>query len=189
MRSTGGLRSRSISRSTARCRSARRTRSPAGSRRRCARSSGRRSRSRPTSSRCSPTMSPGARRRPSGVRAVRDALTEIAAEACDLVGAIHDVRVREADGGEIVNFHCLVDPALERGRRAREGRRGGARAAAALSLDQARDRPRGAGAGLEVTAAAGRSRFRRRRHGISTAAPCRRPSRRSASASLAAASG
>jgi len=42
---------------------------------------------------------------------VRDALQEIAAKV-DLVGAVHDVRVREADGGEIVNFHCLVDPAL-----------------------------------------------------------------------------
>jgi divalent metal cation (Fe/Co/Zn/Cd) transporter len=42
---------------------------------------------------------------------VRDALQEIAAKV-DFVGAVHDVRVREADGGEIVNFHCLVDPAL-----------------------------------------------------------------------------
>jgi divalent metal cation (Fe/Co/Zn/Cd) transporter len=25
---------------------------------------------------------------------------------------VHDVRVREADDGEIVNFHCRVDPAL-----------------------------------------------------------------------------
>ena len=42
--------------------------------------------------------------------AVRDALHEIAAQV-GLVGEIHDVRVCEADG-EIVNFHCLVDPAL-----------------------------------------------------------------------------
>lgn len=48
---------------------------------------------------------------PERIAAVRDALTEIAAKV-DFVGAIHDVRVREADGGEIVNFHCLVDPAL-----------------------------------------------------------------------------
>jgi cation diffusion facilitator family transporter len=46
------------------------------------------------------------------VAAVRDALTEIATKV-ELVGAIHDVRVRAADDGEIVNFHCLVDPALK----------------------------------------------------------------------------
>jgi cation diffusion facilitator family transporter len=46
------------------------------------------------------------------IAAVRDALTEIATKV-DLVGAIHDVRVRAADDGEIVNFHCLVDPALK----------------------------------------------------------------------------
>jgi cation diffusion facilitator family transporter len=46
------------------------------------------------------------------IAAVRDALTEIATKV-DLVGAIHDVRVRAADRGEIVNFHCLVDPALK----------------------------------------------------------------------------
>jgi cation diffusion facilitator family transporter len=42
---------------------------------------------------------------------VREALTGIAATV-ELVGEIHDVRVRVADGGEIVNFHCRVDPAL-----------------------------------------------------------------------------
>jgi cation diffusion facilitator family transporter len=46
------------------------------------------------------------------IATVRDALTEIATKV-DLVGAIHDVRVRAADDGEIVNFHCLVDPALK----------------------------------------------------------------------------
>ena len=46
------------------------------------------------------------------VAAIRDALTEIATKV-DLVGAIHDVRVRTAGDGEIVNFHCLVDPALK----------------------------------------------------------------------------
>ena len=49
---------------------------------------------------------------PERIAAVREALTEIAAKV-DFVGEIHDVRVREADGGEIVNFHCLVDPALK----------------------------------------------------------------------------
>jgi cation diffusion facilitator family transporter len=46
------------------------------------------------------------------VAAVRNALAEIAA-AIDLVGEIHDVRVREADGGEIVNFHCVVDAGVK----------------------------------------------------------------------------
>jgi cation diffusion facilitator family transporter len=48
---------------------------------------------------------------PERIAQVRDALQEIAARV-EFVGAVHDVRVREADGGEIVNFHCLVDPAL-----------------------------------------------------------------------------
>jgi len=45
------------------------------------------------------------------VKAVQIALAEIAAVSrvvCD----IHNVRVRETDEGEIVNFHCRVDPAL-----------------------------------------------------------------------------
>jgi divalent metal cation (Fe/Co/Zn/Cd) transporter len=41
-----------------------------------------------------------------------DALKEIAAET-DLVGGIHDVRVREADAGEVVNFHCVVDAGVK----------------------------------------------------------------------------
>jgi cation diffusion facilitator family transporter len=45
------------------------------------------------------------------VAAVRDALTAIAANIA-FVGAIHDVRVRETAGGEIVNFHCRIDPML-----------------------------------------------------------------------------
>jgi cation diffusion facilitator family transporter len=48
---------------------------------------------------------------PDRIAAVRDALIEIAAKV-DFVAQIHDVRVREADG-EIVNFHCTVDPALK----------------------------------------------------------------------------
>jgi divalent metal cation (Fe/Co/Zn/Cd) transporter len=44
--------------------------------------------------------------------AVREALTDIATKV-DFVGAIHDVRVRAAGDGEIVNFHCLVEPALK----------------------------------------------------------------------------
>ena len=45
------------------------------------------------------------------VRAVELALAEIAAES-GMIGDIHDVRVRETDEGEIVNFHGRVDPAL-----------------------------------------------------------------------------
>ena len=49
---------------------------------------------------------------PARVAAVRDALKEIAAKV-DAVGEIHDVRVREADAGEIVNFHCMVDAGVK----------------------------------------------------------------------------
>jgi cation diffusion facilitator family transporter len=48
---------------------------------------------------------------PTRISAVADALREIATKVA-LVGEVHDVRVRDADDGEIVNFHCLVDPAL-----------------------------------------------------------------------------
>jgi cation diffusion facilitator family transporter len=48
---------------------------------------------------------------PARITAVREALTRIAATV-DLVGQVHDVRVRETADGEIVNFHCRVDPAL-----------------------------------------------------------------------------
>ncbi len=42
---------------------------------------------------------------------VRAALAEIAGNI-GLIGEVHDVRVRETAEGEIVNFHCRVDPAL-----------------------------------------------------------------------------
>jgi cation diffusion facilitator family transporter len=45
------------------------------------------------------------------VAAVRQALTAIASNIA-FVGQIHDVRVRETAEGEIVNFHCRVDPML-----------------------------------------------------------------------------
>ena len=45
------------------------------------------------------------------VASVRDALAAIAANIA-FVGEIHDVRVRETAGGEIVNFHCRIDPTL-----------------------------------------------------------------------------
>ena len=54
---------------------------------------------------------PGRDASPERVAAVRQALSEIA-EKVELVAEIHDVRVRQAVDGEIVNFHCLVDPEL-----------------------------------------------------------------------------
>ena len=59
-----------------------------------------------------PNDEPGRDASPERVAAVRDALIEIAANI-DLVGEVHDVRVRDIEGGEIVNFHCRVDPALK----------------------------------------------------------------------------
>jgi divalent metal cation (Fe/Co/Zn/Cd) transporter len=49
---------------------------------------------------------------PERITAVRNALIDIAANL-DLVGEIHDVRVRETDTGEIVNFHCVVDAGVK----------------------------------------------------------------------------
>jgi cation diffusion facilitator family transporter len=48
---------------------------------------------------------------PERVLAVSHALAEIAAGG-GMIRDIHNVRVRETDDGEIVNFHCRVDPAL-----------------------------------------------------------------------------
>lgn len=48
---------------------------------------------------------------PERQRAVTIALSEIAAQG-GVLRDIHDVRVREADDGEFVNFHCRVDPDL-----------------------------------------------------------------------------
>lgn len=48
---------------------------------------------------------------PERVKAVEMTLAEIAAEV-GMIGDIHNVRVRETDEGEIVNFHCRFDPAL-----------------------------------------------------------------------------
>jgi cation diffusion facilitator family transporter len=58
-----------------------------------------------------PSDEPGRDAAPARIAEVQHALTEITAHV-DLVGEIHDVRVREAADGEIVNFHCVVDPAL-----------------------------------------------------------------------------
>jgi divalent metal cation (Fe/Co/Zn/Cd) transporter len=48
---------------------------------------------------------------PQRVKAVQQALTELAAQS-GTISHIHDVRVRDTDDGEVVNFHCQVDPAL-----------------------------------------------------------------------------
>ncbi len=45
------------------------------------------------------------------VAEIGGALTSLAAEIVGL-GEVHDVRVRETPDGEIVNFHCRVDPTL-----------------------------------------------------------------------------
>jgi cation diffusion facilitator family transporter len=45
------------------------------------------------------------------VSEIREALAALASETAGL-GEVHDVRVRETADGEIVNFHCGVDPAL-----------------------------------------------------------------------------
>jgi divalent metal cation (Fe/Co/Zn/Cd) transporter len=48
---------------------------------------------------------------PERVQAVTNALAEFAADGRTLCD-VHNVRVRETDEGEIVNFHCRVDPSL-----------------------------------------------------------------------------
>jgi cation diffusion facilitator family transporter len=58
-----------------------------------------------------PHDQPGVDATPDRIVAVRDALTDIAATVA-AVGEVHDVRVRQSDGAEIVNFHCRVDPLL-----------------------------------------------------------------------------
>ncbi|MGB7036931.1 MAG: cation diffusion facilitator family transporter [Xanthobacteraceae bacterium] len=59
---------------------------------------------------------------PADVLSGRDAAAQRIVEVCDVLATlaaetpqlaeIHDVRVRETPDGEIVNFHCRVDPAL-----------------------------------------------------------------------------
>jgi divalent metal cation (Fe/Co/Zn/Cd) transporter len=58
-----------------------------------------------------PHDQPGVDAAPERIAAVREALTDIAARLAS-VGEVHDVRVRQSDGAEIVNFHCRVDPLL-----------------------------------------------------------------------------
>ena len=58
-----------------------------------------------------PHRAAGREAMPERVKAVEIALTELAAEG-RTIRDVHDVRVRETDEGEIVNFHCRVDPQL-----------------------------------------------------------------------------
>jgi cation diffusion facilitator family transporter len=48
---------------------------------------------------------------PERVKAVEDALVELATQM-GTISNVHDVRLRDTDDGEVVNFHCLVDPTL-----------------------------------------------------------------------------
>ncbi len=48
---------------------------------------------------------------PERIKAIEMALAELAADG-RMLRDVHSVRVRETDDGEIVNFHCRVDPSL-----------------------------------------------------------------------------
>jgi cation diffusion facilitator family transporter len=58
-----------------------------------------------------PQYAAGREAPPERVNAVAIALSELAA-AGRSIRDVHDVRVRETDEGEIVNFHCRVDPQM-----------------------------------------------------------------------------
>jgi divalent metal cation (Fe/Co/Zn/Cd) transporter len=58
-----------------------------------------------------PPRASGREAPPERVQAVTIVLSELAAEGSTLRD-VHNVRVRETDDGEIVNFHCRVDPDL-----------------------------------------------------------------------------
>jgi cation diffusion facilitator family transporter len=58
-----------------------------------------------------PHRAAGREAMPERVKAVEIALAELAADG-RTIRDVHDVRVRETDEGEIVNFHCRVDPQL-----------------------------------------------------------------------------
>ena len=74
-----------------------------------ARNSARTSRSTPISSRWSRNCRTASMRRPSG-RAIKAALSGFAASGD--IHDIHNVRVRNTDAGEIVNFHCRAAPSM-----------------------------------------------------------------------------
>jgi divalent metal cation (Fe/Co/Zn/Cd) transporter len=54
---------------------------------------------------------PGRDAPPERVAEIEQALS-MSSHGIGFLGAIHDVRVRETDEGEIVNFHCQVEPSL-----------------------------------------------------------------------------
>ena len=58
-----------------------------------------------------PSETAGREAPPERVRAAAITLAEIAAEG-RTIREVHNVRVRETDEGEIVNFHAYVDPEL-----------------------------------------------------------------------------
>ena len=64
-----------------------------------------------TSNRCNPLTLQAGKRRVSEFKAVAAALLELATGE-QHIRDVHDVRVRETDEGEIVNFHCRIDPEL-----------------------------------------------------------------------------
>jgi cation diffusion facilitator family transporter len=49
---------------------------------------------------------------PAHVAEIRDCLAALGSELPGGLGEVHDVRVRQTAAGEIVNFHCRVDPTL-----------------------------------------------------------------------------
>ena len=57
-----------------------------------------------------PELPHGTDAAPTRVAAIRLALTEIAANGA--IHDIHNVRVRDTDAGEIVNFHCRAAPSM-----------------------------------------------------------------------------
>jgi cation diffusion facilitator family transporter len=58
-----------------------------------------------------PRETPGHEAPPERVKAVEHTLAELAADD-HIISDVHDVRVRDTDDGEIVVFHCRVDPIL-----------------------------------------------------------------------------
>ena len=145
-----------------------------------------RSRSRPISSRCRPSTCPAATRRPNASGRCAHALPSSRQDSAS-IRQVHDVRVRETGDGEIVNFHCRVDPALHACRTCTSGSTIWSARCAALALDQARDRPRrtaaaltrkgrrlsAAGLGIPAYGVSVSSRRGRRRAGSCRSARCR----------------
>ena len=75
-----------------------------------ARNSARTSRSTPISSRWSRNCRWASDAAPDRVEAIKAALSRFAADGA--IHDIHNVRVRDTDAGEIVNFHCRAAPSM-----------------------------------------------------------------------------